>query len=164
MTERIRIPETSSDRWAVRHAPGSGPTGVWIGSIIDETTDVKRMTVHQDGDIWTLSVYLSYEEQIAPVTTVPLGGDELTGVESAILEAVALGAREAGKTETHLYEVVVPYTGYSVFKVSARSEAEAVSIVHYGIRRGDDGFYNETEPDVEFEYSLNSMTAERNPD
>ena len=67
------------------------------------------------------------------------------------MEAVRVGAREAGKRERSEYTVYVPYSGSSSIRVSALSEQEALSMVYQWVRSGDLKFFDNAKDDG-FEY------------
>ena len=69
------------------------------------------------------------------------------------MDAVRVGAREAGKREKSAYTVYVPYSGSSSISVSALSEQEAISIVHQWVRSGDPKFFDNARDDgMEYEH------------
>ncbi len=165
MTE-LRVPETGADEWSVRLCPGSGYDAMWYrGSEQASEQPVSKMAIHDISrgtseservtGYWKLYLYTSATERMDPpriARVLTLGrATEFDSLDEAVMEAVRVGAREAGKREKSEYTVYVPYSGSSSISVSALSEQEAISIVHQWVRSGDPKFYDNAKDDG-FEY------------
>lgn len=162
----LKVPETGADEWSTRLCPASGYDAMWYrGAEPDSEQPVSKMAIHdirrgrsnserRDG-YWKLYLYTSESERMDPpriARVVTLGwADEFGSLDEAVMEAVRVGAREAGKMEKSEYTVYVPYSGSSSISVSALSEQEALSIVHQWVRSGDPRFYDNAKDDG-FEY------------
>lgn len=162
----LRVPETGADEWNTRLCPGSGYDAIWYrGPESASEQPVSKMAIHdisrgileseRMAGYWKLYLYTSESERMDPpriARVVTLGrATEFDSLEEAVMEAVRVGAREAGNREKSEYTVYVPYSGSSSVSVSALSEQEAISIVHQWVRSGDPKFYDKAKDDG-FEY------------
>ena len=162
----LKVPETGADGWSARLCPASGYDAMWHReSEPASKQNVSKMAIH---DIrrgksesermvgyWKLYLYTSASERMDPpriARVVTLGrATEFDNLDEAVMEAVRVGAKEAGKRENSEYTVYVPYSGSSSVRVTALSEQEALSIVHQWVRSGDTKFYDNAKDDG-FEY------------
>lgn len=167
MTE-LRVPETGAEEWSTRLCPGSGYDAMWYrGSEPASEQPGSKMAIHditrgtseceRVAGYWKLYLYTSESERMDPpriARVVTLGrAIEFDSLDEAVMEAVRVGAREAGKREMSAYTVYVPYSGSSSISVSALSEQEAISIVHQWVRSGDPRFYDNARDDgMEYEH------------
>lgn len=165
MTE-LRVPETGAHEWSTRLCPVDGYDAMWYrGEESASEQQVSRMAIHditrgiseseRIAGYWKLYLYTSESERMDPprlARVVTLGrATEFDSLDEAVMEAVRVGAREAGKREKSEYTVYVPCSGSSSISVSALSEQEAISIVHRWVRSGDAKFYDNAKDDG-FEY------------
>lgn len=165
MTE-LRVPETGADEWSARLCPASGYDAMWHRGLPPSFNQpVSKMAIHDIGrgksesernvGYWKLYLYTSESERMDPprmARVVTLGrADEFDSLDEAVMEAVRVGAREAGKEEKSEYTVYVPHSGSSSIRVSALSEQEALSIVYQWVRSGDSKFFDNAKDDG-FEY------------
>lgn len=162
----LKVPETRSDEWSTRLCPASGYDAMWHRGLPPSPRQpVSKMAIHdirrgkseseRKVGYWKLYLYTSASERMDPprmARVVTLGrADELDSLDQAVMEAVRVGAKEAGKREKSEYTVYVPYSGSSSIRVSALSEWEALSIVYQWVRSGDSKFFDNAKDDG-FEY------------
>ncbi len=162
----LRVPETRADDWSTRACPARGYDAMWHRGLLPSSNQpVSRMAIHdirhgkseseRRVGYWKLYLYTSESERMDPprmARVVTLGrADEFDSLDEAVMEAVRVGAREAGKREKSEYTVYVPYSGSSSIRVSALSEREALSIVYRWVRSGDSKFFDNAKDDG-FEY------------
>ena len=167
----LRVPETRADEWSTRVCPANGYDAVWHQEPAQTSKQkVSRMAIHdirrgkseseRKVGYWKLYLYMSESERMDPprmARVVTLGrADEFDSLDEAVMEAVRVGAKEAGKREKSEYTVYVPYSGSSSIRVSALSEREALSIVYQWVRSGDSKFFDSAKDDG-FEYEHKDM-------
>ncbi len=165
MTE-LKVPETRADEWSTRLCPANGYDAMWHRGLPSLSNQpVSKMAIHdirrgkseseRKVGYWKLYLYTSASERMNPprmARVVTLGrADEFDSLDEAVMEAVRVGAQEAGKREKSEYTVYVPYSGSSSIRVSALSEQEALSIVYRWERSGDSKFFDNAKDDG-FEY------------
>ncbi len=162
----LKVPETRADDWRTRFCPTSGYDAIWH-RVLEPPSEqpVAKMVIHDTRrgksesvrmvDSWKLLLYTNeskYMEPPRPARIVTLGrAVEFDSLDDAVMEAVRVGAREAGKREKSEYTVYVPYSGSSSIRVSALSEQEALSTVYQWVRSGDSKFFDNAKDDG-FEY------------
>lgn len=162
----LRVPETRADEWSTRLCPASGYDAMWNRELPPASNQpVSKMAIHdirsgkseseRKVGYWKLYLYTSKSERMDPprmARVVTLGrAEEFDGLDEAVMEAVRVGAKEAGNREKSEYTVYVPYSGSSSIRVSALSEREALSIVYQWVRSGDSKFFDNSKDDG-FEY------------
>ena len=133
----LRVPETRADDWSTQACPANGYDAMWYRESEPASKQrVSKMAIHdirrgkseseRKVGYWKLYLYTSESERMDPpriARVVTLGrADEFDSLDAAVMEAVRVGAREAGKREKSEYTVYVPYSGSSSIRVSALSE------------------------------------------
>lgn len=162
----LKVPETGAGEWSARLCPASGYDALWHRESEPASEQkVSKMAIHdirygkseseRKVGYWKLYLYTSESERMDPprmARVVTLGrAEEFDSLDEAVMEAVRVGAQEAGKREKLEYTVYVPYSGSSSVRVSALSEQEALSIVYQWVRSGDSKFFDNAKDDG-FEY------------
>ena len=170
----LRVPEMRADDWGRQFCPTSGYDATWHRGLKPTSKQsVAKMVIHdirhgksesaRKVGSWKLFMYTSESKKMnppRPARVVALGrATEFDSLDEAVMEAVRVGAREAGRREKSEYTVYVPYSGSSSINVSALSEQEALSIIYQWVRSGDSKFYDNAKDDG-FEYEHKDIGVE----